>query len=258
MFKEWKITIPELTGNEFRKAYVYVPDNCMADTGRRCPVLYMFDGQNLFRDSEASYGKSWGILDYLTEHNVPLIVAALECNHHAEDEACGGRLSEYSPFDFTDPEFGSIKGRGALTMEYIVTQFKPFIDKRYPTLPDREHTFIAGSSMGGIMTVYALLSYNDCFSRGAALSPSFAFSPSEFKKLIRESRVKETVLYMDNGSLEMRSVRAKRLYGEMTSLLIRKGLYVESRVVPGGIHSESSWEQQVPFFLNTIFYHLGE
>ena len=258
MYKEWNITIPGLTGNEPRKAYVYVPDSCMADDSRRCPVLYMFDGQNLFRDSDASYGKCWGILDYLTEHNVPLIVAALECNHHAEDEKCGGRLSEYSPFNFTDPEYGSIKGRGKLTMDYIVKRFKPYIDKHYPTLPEREFTFVAGSSMGGIMTVYALLTYNDVFSRGAALSPSFAFSPASFKKLIRESDVKDTVLYMDNGSLEMTSVRARRLYGEMTSLLIKKGLYVESRVVPGGIHSESSWEQQIPFFLNTIFYQLGD
>ncbi len=157
MYKEWNITIPGLTGNEPRKAYVYVPDSCMADDSRRCPVLYMFDGQNLFRDSDASYGKCWGILDYLTEHNVPLIVAALECNHHAEDEKCGGRLSEYSPFDFTDPEYGSIKGRGKLTMDYIVKRFKPYIDKRYPTLPEREFTFVAGSSIGGVMTVYAPL-----------------------------------------------------------------------------------------------------
>ena len=44
----------------------------------------------------------------------------------------------------------------------------------------------------------------------------------------------------------------------LTFVLIKKGLYVESRVVPGGIHSESSWEQQIPFFLNTIFYQLGD
>lgn len=258
MYKEWNITIPSLTGNEPRKAYVYVPDSCMADDSRRCPVLYMFDGQNLFRDVDASYGKSWGLLDYLTEHNVPLIVAALECNHHTEDDECGGRLSEYSPIDFTDPEYGSIKGRGKLTMEYIVRRFKPYIDKHYPSLPGREFTFIAGSSMGGLMTIYALLYYGEFFSRGAALSPSFAFSPVQFKKLIRDSSVKDAVLYMDNGSLEMPSARARRLYGEMTSLLIQKGLLVESRVVPGGIHSESSWELQVPFFLNTIFYQLGD
>ena len=83
MIREWNITIPALTGEEQRKAYVYVPDSAYADAQRRYPVLYMFDGQNLFSDSEATYGKSWGLLDWLTEHNTPLIVAAAECSRHA-------------------------------------------------------------------------------------------------------------------------------------------------------------------------------
>ena len=60
MYKEWLIKIPALTGKEKRKAYVYVPDAAAVDDSRRYPVLYMFDGQNLFRDADASYGKSWG------------------------------------------------------------------------------------------------------------------------------------------------------------------------------------------------------
>ena len=86
MIREWNITIPALTGEEQRKAYVYVPDSAYADAQRRYPVLYMFDGQNLFSDSEATYGKSWGLLDWLTEHNTPLIVAAAECSRHAETD----------------------------------------------------------------------------------------------------------------------------------------------------------------------------
>ena len=257
MYKEWKVRIPALTGAEKRKAYVYVPDLALSE-GTPCPVLYMFDGQNLFRDADASYGKSWGLLRYLTEHDVPLIIAALECNHHDERDACGGRLSEYSPFDFNDPEWGDIRGRGEITMDYFIHEFKPWIDAHYPTLPDRDHTFIAGSSMGGLMTVYALLTHNDVFSAGAALSPSFMFCPREVKELIRRSRPGRTVLYMDNGQLEMPSVRSRALFGEMTALLMKKGLLVESRVVPGGVHSESSWERQIPFFLNTILYQTEE
>ena len=74
MLEEWNVTVPALTGDEERRAWVYVPDSAWADRERRYPVLYMFDGQNLFRDEDATYGKSWGLLDYLTEHNVPLIV----------------------------------------------------------------------------------------------------------------------------------------------------------------------------------------
>ena len=256
MVKEWKIQIPALTGRERRRAWCYVPDRAFAEPERRFPVLYMFDGQNLFRDADASYGKSWGLLRYLTAHDIPLIVAAIECNHHAEEEPCGGRLSEYSPFDFEDGDWGDIKGRGQLTMEYFVNVFKPYIDDHYPTLPDREHTFISGSSMGGLMTLYALLCYNPVFSRGAALSPSLAFSPDAVKEMIRRARIGRTVLYMDNGSEEMRSAKAKRLYGDIAARLIRKGVLLDCRVVPEGDHSEGSWERQIPFFLDTLFYNL--
>ncbi len=258
MYKEWKVKIPALTGDEKRKAYVYVPDGCYADRDRRYPVLYMFDGQNLFRDTEATYGKSWGILDYFTAHDVPLIVAALECNHHAEDEPCGGRLSEYSPFDFANRWVGEIRGRGALTMEYLTKEFKPYVDSRYPTLPDREHTFIAGSSMGGLMTAYALLACGDVFSRGAALSPSFGFCPAQMRELIRNSESRETVLYTDMGSAELGSARQRKIFADVCGLLVRKGWHVESRIVPGGEHNEASWEKQIPFFLNTMLYGLDE
>lgn len=256
MYKEWRITIPALTGSERRKAYVYVPDGSAADDSRRYPVLYMFDGQNLFRDADASYGKSWGLLDYLTEHSVPLIVAALECNHHEESEPCGGRISEYAPFDFSDPDFGSIQGRGQLTMAYLVQEFKPYIDAHFPTLPDRDHTFIGGSSMGGLMAVYALLAYSQVFSRGAALSPSFGFCPKAVKEMIRTGSGENALLYMDNGSEEMASAHARQIFGETTALLIKKGLWVQSRVVPGGFHSEASWERQIPFFIHALFYDL--
>ena len=256
MYKEWSITIPQLTGEEERKAYILVPEEAMSDPDARYPVLYMFDGHNLFHDEDASYGKCWGILDYFTENDVPLIVAAIECNHHDERDECGGRLSEYSPFDFQNRYFGNIKGRGEITMDYIVDEFKPFIDANYPTLPDREHTFIAGSSMGGLMTVYALMKYNSVFSRGAALSPAFGFSPAKVKKMIDDGNIGRTFLYMDVGSQELRNEHSKKVYGTATDLLIRKGVFLESRIVPDGFHSEASWERSIPFFLDTLFYGL--
>ena len=258
MYTHWNITIPELTGDEERRAYVYVPDGARADDTRRYPVLYMFDGQNLFADADATFGKCWGLLDYITAHNIPLIVAAIECSHHPETDACGGRLSEYSPFDFSDPRLGDIRGRGALTMDYLVRTFKPCIDGHYPTLPDRDHTFIGGSSMGGLMTLYALCEYNDVFSRGAALSPSLGFSTQAVRDMVASARLRRTSVYMDSGSKEMRSRRSRENFAAVTALLIEKGAWVESRVVPGGFHSEASWERQIPFFMDVLFYGLRE
>lgn len=247
------ITIDKLTKDEERRLYVYVPDNVSGPF----PVLYMFDGHNVFLDEDASYGKSWGMLEFLQENNVPLMVVGVECNHHPESDKCGGRLSEYSPFDFRDPEFGSIKGRGKITMDFFVKELKPFIDDNYPSLPEREYTFIGGSSMGGLMTIYALCKYNKYFSRGAALSPSVGFSSMKVMNMIKETKFrKDTILYMDYGENELKYGNTNKIYGKVSSLLINKNVLLDSRIVPNGNHNEESWEKQVPFFMETLFYEL--
>lgn len=248
MIKTWNITIPELTGDTERRAYVYLPD----DPGRRCPVLYMFDGHNVFFDEHATYGKSWGMGAYLDAHAIPLIVAAVECNHSPDN----GRLSEYAPFSFQGRRFGRVTGRGQDTMEWLVHTFKPFLDASYPTLPDRAHTWIAGSSMGGLMSLYALMAYNHVFSRAAALSPSIWWAPDRVEQMIRQADVRrDTVLYMDYGSRELGNHRRMlRQFSRTAQLLLERGVLLDCRIVPGGTHCEASWERQIPFFLNTLFY----
>ncbi|MBQ1826848.1 MAG: alpha/beta hydrolase [Erysipelotrichaceae bacterium] len=253
MLDKWEITIPQLTGEETRYAYCYVPD--WAQQEDRFPVLYMFDGHNLFLDEEATYGKSWGMLEFLEENEIPLIVAAIECNHHPESDECGGRLSEYSPFDFKSRWWGTVKGRGKITMDYFVNEFKPYIDENYPTLPEREYTFISGSSMGGLMTIYALMEYNHVFSRGAALSPAISFEAKQVFELIDNAQLQPSVLYMDAGENELRK-NSRKLFARTAAKLINKGVMVESRIIPDGNHSEETWEKQIPFFIDALFYDL--
>lgn len=251
MLDIFETEIPQLIKGEKRKVYVYVPDY-----DGNFPVLYMFDGHNVFLDEEASYGKSWGMLEYLEENEVPLMVVGVECNHHREDEKCGGRLSEYSPFSFEDHEWGyRIKGRGKITMNWFVKELKPYIDDNYPTIPDRKHTYIAGSSMGGLMTLYALSRYNHIFSKGAALSPSVGFAPENVLDMIERTKYrKNTVIYMDYGENEIRYRNTRAIYADVTQALINKGVLLESRIVPKGNHNEASWEKQIPFFMDTFFY----
>lgn len=252
MIKTWNITIPELSGDTERRAYVYLPDAIVDDPDERCPVLYMFDGHNVFFDEHATYGKSWGMGDYLDAHEVPLIVAAVECNHSPDN----GRLSEYSPFSFQDRQFGRVTGRGQATMEWMVHTFKPFIDAHFPTLPDRAHTFIAGSSMGGLMSLYALMAYNHVFSRAASLSPSLWCAPDRLEQMIRQADIRrDTVLYMDYGSRELANHRRMlHQFSQTAKLLLDRGVLLNCRIVPGGEHCEASWERQIPFFLNTLLY----
>lgn len=252
MIDKWDITIPKLTGDEERSAYIYLPESYEHNEQTRYPVLYMFDGHNVFFDEDATYGKCWGMKEYMDYTETPLIIAAVECNHSPDY----GRLKEYSPFDFSDPEFGRITGKGKITMDWMTRTFKPYIDKNFRTLPDRKHTFIAGSSMGGLMSLYAVLKYNRVFSRAAALSPSLWLSPADTEQMIKRSRpLPDTVVYMDYGSLEMGNhIKMRRAFGKTANLLLEKKILLDCRIVPGGEHCEASWEKQIPFFMNTLMY----
>jgi predicted alpha/beta superfamily hydrolase len=244
------ITIPALTGELTRKAYVYLPTGYDVEVDRRYPVLYMFDGHNLFCDEEATFGKSWGLSDYLDSTNTQIIVAAVQCNTQGN-----GRLSEYSPVDFTMTRSGEyIKGRGKLTMDWLSTTFKEEIDGTFRTLKDRANTAIAGSSMGGLMTLYALAKYNKTYSKGAALSPSLWVGGEEVPAFMQNAHfLKDTVLYMDYGSKEFKNhSNQKSLFGKTGELLIEKKVLLTQRIVPDGVHSESSWQKQIPIFMQVL------
>ena len=163
-----------------RNTFVYLPDDWQS-SGRRYPVVYMFDGHNLFFDSTATYGTCWGLKEYMDAHPQAIIVAP-ECNHEGN-----ARLEEYSPYDFVWQEY-DIKGRGKAYLDWMVQELKPLIDAKYPTLPDRENTAIGGSSMGGLMSLYGVTAHNETFSRAACLSPSVRFSFTEVKADIKKSK----------------------------------------------------------------------
>jgi len=141
-------------------------------------------------------------------------------------------------------------------MDWLVNELKPQIDAHFPTLPDREHTYIAGSSMGGLMTIYALTAYNHIFSRGAALSPSLWLSFGKVRDMIRNAEIMEnTWLYMDYGSEELDNHDASKMLGAFYKVyeeFLKKGVMACARIVPGGNHSEASWEQQVPVFMECM------
>lgn len=248
MVIKWDITIPQLTGERTRRAYVYLPRGYEEDTERRYPVMYMFDGHNLFFDEDATYGKSWGIGEYLDYTNTKLIVAAVECN-----TVGNGRLEEYSPINFTMPGGARIRAKGKKYMDWLVGEFKPYIDENFRTLPDRQNTALGGSSMGGLMTMYGLAVYGKYFGRGAALSPSLWVGGGIPAFLSRARFGRATLLYMDYGSREFGNhAEQKKIYSYVVSDLIQKGVFVTSRIVPYGTHCEASWQRQLPVFFPAI------
>lgn len=251
MIEKWLTPYPVRHKSEDRMVYVYIPEEAMEDEDARFPVLYMFDGHNVFFDEDATYGKCWGMKEYMDETETPMIIVAVDCNHSPEN----GRLKEYSPFNFSWKKM-NIKGHGKQTMEWFTKTLKPMIDTRYPTCPEREHTYIAGSSMGGLMSLYAVLAYNDVFSRAACLSPSIWVAPWRVNDLVQRARIApDTVIYMDYGSREMGNHDGMRkLFATVTARLMDKQAWVTSRIVPNGDHCEACWEEQIPFFMHILEY----
>ena len=118
---------------EDRTVHIYLPDN-YNETDERYPVMYFFDGHNLFLDSDATYGKSWGLKEFLDGWQKPMMVVGLECSHQGNH-----RLDEYCPYD-ANLMNNNIHGEGRETMDWIVGTLKPYIDKNYRTYSFREAT----------------------------------------------------------------------------------------------------------------------
>ena len=249
MVTKWNVTIPKLSGEKTRRVYLYLPDSYEKEPNTRYPVMYMFDGHNVFFDSDATYGKSWGMNKFMQRSKKQLIIVAVECNHEGNS-----RLQEYSPVDFDNDTLGRIRGKGRLYMQWLIGTLKPYIDANYRTLPDRLNTIICGSSMGGLMALYGACTYNHIFQRAACLSPSIWIAPGKVLEIVARSHIRrDTCIYMDYGSEEMFNHAANDEALISTShLLLTKRVDLALRVVPGGNHSEASWEKQIPIFMSCL------
>ena len=249
MVQKWLVTIPKLSGDAQRRVYLYLPESYKKDPQKRYPVMYMFDGHNVFFDEDATYGKSWGMNTYMQESDKELIIVAVECNHDGN-----GRIAEYSPFNYENSEIGKIKGKASIYMNWLIKELKPYIDAKYRTLPDRLNTIICGSSMGGLMALYGATVYNHVFQRGACLSPSLWVSPGKVLEVVARAHIRrDTCIYMDYGSEEMfnHAANAEALIST-SHLLLTKRVNLALRIVPGGTHSEASWEKQIPVFMDCL------
>ncbi len=249
MVTKWNVTIPKLSGDKARRAYICLPEDYEKNPEKRYPVMYMFDGHNVFFDEDATFGKSWGMAKYMSEHPRDLIIVGVECNHEGNR-----RLVEYAPMTYTNSEHGHIKGKGSILMNWMVKTLKPYIDETYRTMPDRKNTIIAGSSMGGLMALYGVTVYNHTFQRAACLSPSLWVAPGKVLEMVARAHIRrDTTVYMDYGELEMFNHAATQESMISTAhLLLTKRVNLALRIVPGGNHSEASWEKQIPVFMDCL------
>ena len=242
-----------------RPLHIHLPDNYDRTTDRY-PVMYFFDGHNLFTDADATYGKSWGMKDFLEGWPKDIIIVGIECGHDGYE-----RLSEYLPYPATKTSrFSQFAPMGEATMDWIVNEIKPMIDKEYRTIPFRECTAIGGSSMGGIMSLYAAVHYNRWFSKAACVSSAMGFCMRPLMADIKESPISpDTRIFLSWGTNEAHGIEdpnqedtTSKTYGwnkRAADKLSSLGAAVQMYCQVGGYHCEASWESQVPLFMDFLW-----
>jgi predicted alpha/beta superfamily hydrolase len=238
-----------------RTVQVWLPPD-YARSNRRYPVIYLHDGQNVYDDPSPWSGKSWAVhralAKLVAEKKVrPAILVAVWNTDN--------RIGEYMP-QAAVPQAGAkgdpaaddlfrklpverAKIAGDAYLAFLVTELKPLIDKQYRTLRGPRDTMLMGSSMGGLISAYALVRYPAVFGAAACLSTAWPIGDG-FTERWFEAHLPSGRLYFDygtgtnDGAIAPFQVRLDAAAGN------RGGRWV-SRAFPGAEHSERAWAARV-------------
>ena len=239
-----------ILGN-YRDVLVYLPPGYEDEPGRRYPVLYLHDGQNVFDASTSFAGVEWGV-DETAERLIgegritPLIIVAI--NH-----AGAARADEFAPTRDLHRDAGGHADRYG---RFIVEELKPYVDRKFRTRPEAKSTALGGSSMGGLVTLFMGLEHPRVFGGLAVLSPSIWWDRRAL--LTRVEALPGRLpwrLWLDVGTAEgrdtLRNTRA------LKGVLVGKGWtpgedlhYLEAR---DAHHSEAAWAARVEGILEFLF-----
>lgn len=227
-----------------RRLLVWLPPEYEKNPNARYPVLYMHDGQNLFDDA-TSFAGEWHadeIAQGLIEQGKvqPIIMVGIENTWQ--------RVMEYTPGGPSTP------GKADLYAKMVVEEVKPFIDSTYRTKPDRDNTGVAGSSLGGLVSLYMLKTYPSLFGRCAALSPSLWWEEGQF---IRDAAkdctwARDTRIWLDIGTAEhVDAQKAREVVVNCDALAevlrasgLKPGRDYIWRPIEGADHNEQAWAER--------------
>lgn len=220
--------------NRTRTVRLYLPPDYHKES-TSYPVLYMHDGQNLFDDS-TSYAGEWGIDETLNklhqQNKLSFIVVGI-------DNGQEKRMNELSPWQ--NEKFGQAEGE--FYMKFIVEVVKPYIDNNYRTLPDADNTAIIGSSMGGLISHYAIFEHPNVFSKAGIFSPSYWYSKDVYSYSDPRKLGKNARLFFLMGGAE--GADTINNMDNMVSQIKQQGFpesNIASHVVQDGEHNEAFWQ----------------
>ena len=230
----------EVDGLEDRDISIWLPPG-YNDSEESYPVLYVHDGQNVFDKSKAGYNMEWRLdetSDSLIRNEIirPFIAVAI-------DNGGSSRFEEYS-----DTE------KGSLYRNFLINDLKPFIDKNYRTLPDRNHTATLGSSMGGLVSFILVWEHDSTFSKAACYSPAFKFQDYDYTEKVQayNGMKKDITLYLDNGGLGLEKELQPGI-DKMMDILKKKDYSFSWHLFPNDEHNEIAWAGRLDIALKELY-----
>ncbi|GIP31903.1 alpha/beta hydrolase [Paenibacillus sp. J2TS4] len=246
--------------NNDRDLFIYLPLSYASEVDKRYPVLYMHDGQHVFFQDQK--GESWDVhltVDRLVAEGKmrEIIVVAIA---HVED----ARIAEYMHANPDGRDVFGMTNQGELYEQFLLQEVKPFIDKQYRTLPDKENTALMGSSAGGLVSYNIGFRHPDTFGMIGALCPFFVSVDSatmEERWLSQVYKQKEELkIWMDIGDSEGYTVMEKHVR-QVADILVRAGFKPGEdfmfHIAVGSGHSQKDWAARVHAPLLYFFGEIG-
>lgn len=247
--------------NNYRNIYIYLPPGYELETDKMYPVLYMQDGQNIFKPSTSSNGTSWKIHN-TTNHLIlegkirEIIIVGIEFKERGKEYShysCNKKhieWNQYASFDYT------VEGKGELYEDFLIHELKPYIDKHFRTLPDKDNTALMGGSAGAFVTFNIAIRHPDIFSMLGMISP--AFFGMDIDTLYSMAK-KPLKMWFDTGEKEPCLLDDTK---RVVDILMTRG-YTEGKdliyyQVPDGFHSDKDWGERVGGTLIFFFGNTGE
>ncbi len=239
-----------------RKVRVYLPAD-YETANKRYPVIYMTDGQNIFDKALSSAGewKMDELMEQMQTQGSPLTSIVVGIDHAGKN-----RQAEYDPWDYQD-DGKTIVGKGDEFADFMALTLKPMIDRRFNTKPEREHTMIMGSSMGGLIALFIGVKHADKFGRTAGLSSALLddLIGEHFVTYIsKQASNPISKFYFDIGSEEVQ-LMTPSIFDDSQAIydaLIQIGYKVEQlnyQVIEGGVHNEASWSSRTENILRWLY-----
>ena len=250
-----------------RRVRVLLPKGYAEDTERTYPVVYFHDGQNVLYSKESFSGHSWKVIPTIKRNPdiSKMIVVAID-NDGME------RMHEYAAWKYSETSIPGVQfgGKGILYAEFVMDVVKPFIDKEYRTKSDKAHTAMIGSSLGGNITQFMGLAYQDQIGCIGVFSSANWLHQDAFDRFIERKKLDPSQrVYIYVGTEEADDTDKTLMAGNIKQAYINSSLTyfrqlisggvhlhnLELEVISGAVHNEEAWALYLPDCLRFLSEH---